>query len=391
MTTIAQPALATATTSADRSAIPWYLWAVAFASTSVIVGVIWDISWHRTIGRDTFWTPAHLAIYLGGAVAGLSCGWLVLKTTFAGTEAAWAGRVTFWGFRGPLGAWVCIWGSLAMVVGGLVLGLVVWGGWTWWDDVDQAYRSRIYRPLDTSSDVAGSGSERVLTLTVDDPTWLGRNWTPLMPDHGKLMHMFLVGDGDLSTFAHIHPTSADSRSFEVLFPPLPAGDYRIYADVVYESGFAETLIGTVSAPADSAEPHTDRSPARDVDDSWAELRPLGESRDDVYRLPSGRQMHWEQEGASVADQETTLRFSLADVDGAPARLEPYMGMLSHAAVSRDDGSVFVHLHPSGSINLAAQMRFEREEGDGASRGMAGRHDREAIEPTNTVSFSLRLS
>ena len=77
MTTIAHPApnLATAArTSAERAAIPWYLWAVAFASTSVIVGVIWDISWHRTIGRDTFWTSAHLAIYLGGAVAGLSCG-----------------------------------------------------------------------------------------------------------------------------------------------------------------------------------------------------------------------------------------------------------------------------------------------------------------------------
>jgi len=43
-------------TSTVQSSVPWYLWAVAFASTSVLVGVIWDISWHRTIGRDTFWT-----------------------------------------------------------------------------------------------------------------------------------------------------------------------------------------------------------------------------------------------------------------------------------------------------------------------------------------------
>ena len=122
MSTIAQPAqtnLAAAdTTSTGRSAIPWYLWAVAFASTSVIVGVMWDISWHRTIGRDSFWTPAHVAIYLGGAVAGLSCGWLVLHTTFAGTERDKAGGVSFWGFRGPLGAWVCIWGSIAMITSG---------------------------------------------------------------------------------------------------------------------------------------------------------------------------------------------------------------------------------------------------------------------------------
>ncbi|MBM40880.1 MAG: hypothetical protein CL483_03015 [Acidobacteria bacterium] len=101
--------------SSANIAVPWHLWAVAFASTSVMIGVIWDISWHRTIGRDTFWTPAHLAIYLGGTVAGLACGWLVLRTTFAGSVKEKAAGVTFWGFRGPLGAWVCIWGSLAMI------------------------------------------------------------------------------------------------------------------------------------------------------------------------------------------------------------------------------------------------------------------------------------
>jgi len=115
----AAPTLATPDrTVVERSVVPWYLWAVAFASTSVIIGVIWDISWHRTIGRDTFWTPAHLAIYLGGAVAGLSCGWTVLATTFAGTETDRGAAVRFWGFRGPLGAWVCIWGSLAMITSG---------------------------------------------------------------------------------------------------------------------------------------------------------------------------------------------------------------------------------------------------------------------------------
>jgi hypothetical protein len=97
-------------------AVPWYVWAVVFASTSVLVGVTWDISWHRTIGRDTFWTPAHMAIYLGGVTAGLSCGWLVLRTTFAGTDDERSAGVTFWGFQGPLGAWVCIWGAIAMIV-----------------------------------------------------------------------------------------------------------------------------------------------------------------------------------------------------------------------------------------------------------------------------------
>jgi hypothetical protein len=105
-------------TQSITGTVPWFLYAVLFASTSVIVGVTWDISWHRTIGRDTFWTPAHLAIYLGGIVAGLTCGWLALRLTFAHGEAAEAERaaaVRFWGFRAPLGAWVCIWGAFAML------------------------------------------------------------------------------------------------------------------------------------------------------------------------------------------------------------------------------------------------------------------------------------
>lgn len=93
----------------------WLTYAVLFAATSAVVGVIWDISWHRTIGRDTFLTPAHLAIYLSGIVAGLSCGWLVLRTTFFGTPDARAASVPFWGFRGPLGAWMCVWGAIAMI------------------------------------------------------------------------------------------------------------------------------------------------------------------------------------------------------------------------------------------------------------------------------------
>jgi hypothetical protein len=94
---------------------PWSIYAVLFASTSVILGVMWDISWHRTIGRDTFWTPAHMGIYLGGVVAGLTSGIVALRTTFAGTEAERGTAVRFWGFRAPLGAWVCIWGAFAML------------------------------------------------------------------------------------------------------------------------------------------------------------------------------------------------------------------------------------------------------------------------------------
>lgn len=93
----------------------WYCPVIVFAATCILVGIVWDISWHSTIGRDTFWTPAHICIHLGGSLGGFVCGWLVLKATFGGSPAERAAAVRVWGFRGPLGAWVTIWGALAML------------------------------------------------------------------------------------------------------------------------------------------------------------------------------------------------------------------------------------------------------------------------------------
>lgn len=99
----------------DATALPWQLAAIVFAATSVIVGLIWDISWHMTIGRDTFWTPAHLAIYTGGAVAGLASGFEVLRRSFVARTRT-ADDVTIWRiFHGPLGGWLAIWGAVAMI------------------------------------------------------------------------------------------------------------------------------------------------------------------------------------------------------------------------------------------------------------------------------------
>jgi len=97
------------------AAVSGYARAVLAGATSIVIGILWDISWHRTIGRDTFWTPAHIAIYFGGLVGGLTCGWLVIRTTFFATSEEQAGAVRLWSFRGPLGAWVTIWGSLGMM------------------------------------------------------------------------------------------------------------------------------------------------------------------------------------------------------------------------------------------------------------------------------------
>ena len=44
-------------------------------------------------------------------------------------------------------------------------------------------------------------------------------------------------------------------------------------------------------------------------------------------------------------------------DGRVALIEPYLGMLGHAVVRCNDGSVFAHLHPMGTFSMAARDFF----------------------------------
>jgi hypothetical protein len=100
---------------ARTAAIPWYVWACTVALTSGAFGGVWDISWHKSIGRDTFWTPAHMMIYLCGVLAGIACGYLILSTTFQKRSPLRDVSISMWGFRGPLGAFICAWGGVAMI------------------------------------------------------------------------------------------------------------------------------------------------------------------------------------------------------------------------------------------------------------------------------------
>src|ERR1700749_5152131 len=102
--------------SQSPAPIPCYLWCAALAVTSVTIGAHWDVSWHRSIGRDTFWTPAHMAIYACGVLAGIACGYLILRATFAPTRELTATSVHVFGFSGPLGAFIAAWGGIAMLV-----------------------------------------------------------------------------------------------------------------------------------------------------------------------------------------------------------------------------------------------------------------------------------
>ena len=101
--------------TAVAESVPWYVWSCLFAVISSVVGGAWDISWHESIGRDSFWTTPHILIQLCGVISGLSCGYLILSTTFQKTSPLRPFSVSMWGFRGPMGAFLCAWGGVAMI------------------------------------------------------------------------------------------------------------------------------------------------------------------------------------------------------------------------------------------------------------------------------------
>jgi hypothetical protein len=67
-----------------------------------------------------------------------------------------------------------------------------------------------------------------------------------------------------------------------------------------------------------------------------------------------------------------LHFAVVDSNGNVAEVEPYMGMAAHAIVTRPDGSVFAHLHPTGTVSMASEMALTMRTPADSLAGTLGR-------------------
>ncbi len=275
---------------------------------------------------------------------------------------------------------------------GLVVLVLILAGWrTWWTSTAEDYRTvQLYRPVPIHTSVRVGNAQRQLTIQFDT-TGFGtdrqkrRMMSYILPDHGKLMHAFLVrmpgldGPGQsrpgLDAFAHLHPNRRDTLNYTSALPPLPGGKYLLYADVVYRSGFAETLTDTLDVPSLKITAQSAASAKlTDPDDSWLITEPMGLKANAVnvpnldddmavcgkpgasVKLADGSTMLWmDKPGVTLdAGKLYTLKFAVADAQGKAAPLEPYLGMDGHAAILRSDGSVYIHLHPVGTYSMAAE-------------------------------------
>jgi hypothetical protein len=238
----------------------------------------------------------------------------------------------------------------AMVIGAIALGRM------WWSSVATDYAQMVDKPWHVGPIVDGC----TLTLPGVDGA--------VLPDHGHDMHLFLVrmpaAGATIDRLAHLHPDHV-GNTFVQQLPSLPAGHYKLYADVVWRSGFPST--GT--AELDLPELHCG-APAGD-DAVWS----------------SGDPTHvvWDRPAQLRAGVALPLAFHVEPPDG----LEPYMGMVAHAEVVKTDGSVFAHLHPNGSVAMPALELADTSTGaPSMAMAMSGMPGMGSMSPKFTIPFGF---
>jgi len=92
--------------------------------------------------------------------------------------------------------------------------------------------------------------------------------------------------------------------------------------------------------------------------------------DRTAELADGYRVIWQRDAAPLkASRPYWFRFRIEDKNGQPAsEIESYMGMAGHAVFMSNDGKIFAHVHPSGSVSMAA---FNLAQGPASSNSMSG--------------------
>jgi len=255
-------------------------------------------------------------------------------------------------------------GRFVMAGTAVVVLAILFFGNMWWNSEALAKAvSMIYKPPSLNVSLEPGGK---LLLHMGDSSWHTNRpdtvMTKLIPDHGHLMHLFLIRTPQMDRFYHLHPEQAFGSpiTFTIDLPDVPAGHYQVYADIVRESGFPDTMVAEIDLPnipgvpltGDNSEVTTHPLPNEaSLSTSSTDVTEKG----DVDTLSDGYRMVWERGPIPIsANHFVWLRFRLEDPQGKAATgVEPYMGMAGHAEIVRSDRSVFAHIHPDGSVAMAA--------------------------------------
>ena len=228
----------------------------------------------------------------------------------------------------------------------IILSTIIFGGKNWWDKIDTAYQNNIFQTLENKIEILDNGKEKFMSIEIVDELWKQNRMSDIIPDHGKIMHIYLISD-DYESIAHLHPSRTENTDiFIVKMPPVNFGKYYLFMDVTHETGFSHTMTNKIIYNGENVDfRNSIENIERDIDDSW--ILNSNENRitwkDKKYSYKSG--------------DNIDLDFQVMR-DGQPAVLEPYISMGGHAALLKKDQTVFVHIHPIGTISMASQEMFQ---------------------------------
>jgi len=246
---------------------------------------------------------------------------------------------------------------IVMVIALIVAGVVLQLNRNWWNAQAATYARTVslLKPPQAETTLV-NGNRLVIRpagrLVFPRPNGKDREvmMSELISDHGHLMHLFLISSPGMQRMWHLHPDRAENGSFSTELPPMAAGEYQVFADILDKTGFPWTLVGKINLPQVNG-------PTTTGDDSAWTGAPLAVplSETTMTQLPDGGRIVWERSGAPIkANAPAGLNFRVAAKDGTPVGdLEPYMGMAAHAEVVGSDLSVFAHIHPAGTVPMAA--------------------------------------
>jgi len=241
----------------------------------------------------------------------------------------------------------------AMLVTAVLVVVLLFLGKAWWgvNAADFQRRVDFFKPPAAALKLLdGHRLEiRVERTDIRSPAYIRLG--DVIPDHGHLMHLFLLRVPELDGMWHLHPDPAEGGAFAVDLPDLPAGRYQVFADVVDPRGYPWTLVGSIDLPQVAI-----GKPLAGDDSMWSGAPLVAPAADSTNSpLPDGGHIVWQRPaGPLKASVPLEFTFAVQDKDGRPAQdLEPYMGMAGHAEFVRSDLSVFAHVHPAGSVSMAA--------------------------------------
>ncbi len=251
-------------------------------------------------------------------------------------------------------------GIRAMVITAAVAVVVFGLGYTWWSADASSYQQivKFFKPQKLSATLEGGNRLTLKPAQVE----FRRNFNmmDIIPDHNHLMHLFVIRMPAMDRVWHLHPDRMPNGEWTLSLPPMSAGHYALFADIVHKSGFPITMVGAIDLPEITGKPLSG-------DDAGGPIAPLGSLNSTVFAFPDGARMVWQHQAEPFrANVPVALRFVVQDQSGKPVTdLQPYMGMAAHAAIVRSDLSVFAHIHPASTVPMASLMLVSDTGGNGA--------------------------